>query len=660
MFNSDQYDITSGLNSLILSNVNRSIEDASKETFSVFKKFIRQVITRSIVHRSLKHFNQYISFYPFIYSVSYKKMVDDENIKAFQKFCSEQVSLSLKEIISWDISYIKSKEKDINERKRINQFYYSAYNSFSTLLYYMLKNNDLRNFAFAINEYENISPSTLSNNYNLKTKIKLLTIENKDGRNDSKILSLKNELSVSEKFNIYYRHVLLGIKYWIFYLYQYKKLDQETALAFLDLIKTPISDPEDTLKDIIFFREGRSRFYMGWEDWDIIERKSGKVYTPPDPYYWLTMGFMADQIRENRLFINTGSFEVNESSQIRYLYDKLVEVDNYFIENFSYWKDLLKTENIDDLKEKSKRILVPLSQLKTEKIGDDEKEIAQTPLDDEKIDFFKSLIGSAWEGKASIRALFNHYKSKKMIPQRGQKLKIIGQRTFFEKAKMMFIKGKHHQDILNVNQMGGIIGTWENAEFFDTILKSECDTIYGKNSLEIIEEAILSLSNRKFKPNFILMSREMSYSNNELLDSEFFISKFKGNFKESAISTYLFGTYKKIPIFVLYSDYTKNRIIVANFKQAFTMLYKKSRKWYNDLLKIDINLVSDQEAERRLEDSPHKWSTTEDGVKLSKEDAITLIKTSVIIDIWSTTKFIVKNKKAFIIGQIGAAKTSGN
>ena len=43
---------------------------------------------------------------------------------------------------------------------------------------------------------------------------------------------------------------------------------------------------------------------------------------------------------------------------------------------------------------------------------------------------------------------------------------------------------------------------------------------------------------------------------------------------------------------------------------------------------------------------------TEDGIELSDEDALTLIKTSVIIDHWSTLDFQIEDKESFVVGYI--------
>ena len=82
------------------------------------------------------------------------------------------------------------------------------------------------------------------------------------------------------------------------------------------------------------------------------------------------------------------------------------------------------------------------------------------------------------------------------------------------------------------------------------------------------------------------------------------------------------------------------------------MRYKTNPNWYENELIVDVKEVTEEEAKRRLEEHPDKWKKTEDGIELSDEDALTLIKTSVIIDHWSTLDFQIEDKELFVVGYI--------
>jgi len=95
----------------------------------------------------------------------------------------------------------------------------------------------------------------------------------------------------------------------------------------------------------------------------------------------------------------------------------------------------------------------------------------------------------------------------------------------------------------------------------------------------------------------------------------------------------------------------ENRFIVADFGKAFTMLYREIENGFENELKIDIKLVSDIIAQEKLNKEPLKWKYV-DGQEISEEDAITHIKTSVIVDFEVVELFEVNNSNAFEIGLI--------
>src|SRR5690606_39271787 len=129
----------------------------------------------------------------------------------------------------------------------------------------------------------------------------------------------------------------------------------------------------------------------------------------------------------------------------------------------------------------------------------------------EKINSFRNLIGEAWKSQARISAIFKQVGSCEHITDENIRLKLIGQRTFFEKAKMMFIDGEHHQMIYGVDRMGGEIGRWEDSEFFNTIAKVGHNKIIGTSILDVLNSCTAYLKDKKVNPSLILMAPEYAY-----------------------------------------------------------------------------------------------------------------------------------------------------
>jgi hypothetical protein len=84
------------------------------------------------------------------------------------------------------------------------------------------------------------------------------------------------------------------------------------------------------------------------------------------------------------------------------------------------------------------------------------------------------------------------------------------------------------------------------------------------------------------------------------------------------------------------------------------MLYKTKDTWYNNLLQIDLNQIDDKTAAQRLLKEPEYWKTTDEGIELTDEEAIIMIKTSIILETGTVLNFIVKDTAAYVVGQFHA------
>lgn len=646
----DTTDITDGIHSDIWRAISRAIEKNSFESFRVLKSFVRRVLQLSISNNSLKHFQKYIFFPSNFYSFSYEKTKRNPAFSELHKFCSEEAAMHLKEIIWFDIGVSKINQ-NIEEKKISNLFHYWAFQGFSRLFFYIIKNGDINQFRFAINEYEQISDSNYTQHFQLKWRIRDLERENTNGQNDITIKEAKEEIEVLKKFDDYKRHVLTGIKYWIFFLYSEDKIKEETALQFLESIKIPYTDSEDLLNDIFFFRKGKMDSYMGWSEWDFMERPSGIVYSPPMPHQWLTAGFLADQIREKKLYVNINELDSEEISQAEFLYADLKENAEYYEANFDQWKKLLAVDTLEELKEKSKDLLKDFALVKRKSITDIDKAIALAPLHPPYIAKFRESIGNAWKSQAKIHKMFRQLGNVVDVSGQDIKLKHIGQRTFFEKAKMMFIE-QNHQTIYGIDRMGGEIGRWEDNYFFSTIRQNEFNNVSGSSLLEVLNEALAELNRKDIVPNIIFLEPEYSYKDDEFLNSERFVSKINTSMPENELTQFCIGTFDGIPIYTSFSHLLKNSVLVCNFTEAFEMLYKSNNSWYDNVLTVEVFEVEDEEAQRKLSENRAKWTNIEEGETLTDEEALLLIKTSVIINIWTTIEFKVINKEAYVIGYI--------
>ena len=135
-----------------------------------------------------------------------------------------------------------------------------------------------------------------------------------------------------------------------------------------------------------------------------------------------------------------------------------------------------------------------------------------------------------------------------------------------------------------------------------------------------------------------------------MLDYDMFVPKMNEQNGGGDIMAFCIGKFDNIPIYTSFSDFLKNRILVCNFRQSFRMKYKTNPVWFENEFKVEIIGVTQEEANKRLADNPIKWKKAEEGISLTDEEAITLIKTSVIIDLCATVNFQILNKHSYVIG----------
>ncbi len=641
----DKSDITLGIDSIVLTGIEKAIERSSKETFNILLGFVRNVLQLAISHGTIKHFQEYIFSPAFIYGTSYLKARQNPAIAYLHPVYSKQAAANLKEIIWFDIGVLISNSKNIEQKKQLNEFYYWAFNGFSRLFFFIANNGDVATFKTAIQEYNQIFSFREEKYYELsraKLDIEMQNPEDKDIR----LKVLDDEIELEKKFSEYRRHALLGVYYWIVFLFYVGKINAEIANDLLNEIALQYNDSREIIYDILQLRDKSPLGYFEWQGWDYMERPSGEMYHPPYPNDWLTMGFAAAQVRIDNAYYDFSGLDSKQLKNAVFLVDAVESNFKIFQSEFEKWAKLLNVKNKEELIKRCDNVLHQLVVVKRQNIGNKEQQIAQAPLSQEKIDEFRRVIGESWKTQALVRQVFERKNCKELITSTEVKLKIIGQRTFFEKAKMMFIEGEYYQPIYNIGQIGGQIGRWEDDNFFNTAIVGKGDKLTAASILVLLETALSSLRKDNVNPDIIFMSPEHSYQDHELLASSKFVSRIKG---VDAVQGTL-GFFEDIPIYYSYSNFLNNRVVVAKFNDAFKMRFKTDERWYENELNVTVAAITDEQAEKRLREEPSKWKITDDGSELSDKEALMLIKTSVIIDLWTVLDFQILSSDAYTVG----------
>ncbi len=640
--------ITYGIRSTIGTSVAKSIENDSLETFTVLNNFIGQLLHLSVTNNSITIFNEYINLPAYYYFLSYSKSKENIKYQKLHGIATDRAARLLSNSLSYSIQYPNFTIDcyDIDELVKANNFFYSGYNGYSRLLYQTAMNSDVQMFDKVFVQFLQI------NRYHDSSDELKWTLRSHFNKLDKAQLESARALYVQiKKRTDYKRHVISGLNYWIIFLFAIKKMEPPIAVQFLDKMRIP-ADSEEILSDIIFFRSNPNMDYFEWSDWDYTDRPDGVPYSPPSPNQWLTYGFLVNLIRDDRYYFNPASLQEQELTQSVGLYESLQLAVADISSHFDKWQAILNVKDLESLTQKTDQILDSFRSIKKESINVKYSEIAKENLDDEKITEFRELIGKAWLDAAFIRNLFHSRKNTQ--PVSGE-LSFIGQKTFFEQGKIMFISGKYYQSIYNISQIGSETGRWIDDHFFNTLNPADLHYVTDQDISELLTKCLKSLDTRKIKATIIILPSIYSYKDENFLNQKNFIRK--SNLPDidpnEPISKYLLGRYKNIDVFTSFSNVINDKIIVADFEKSFKMKYCSDKEWYSEELMVKVDTVTDDKAETKYESDPQKWTKrNSDELDLSKEEALILIKNAVEMHIGSYTDFEIVDKNSFVIGII--------
>jgi hypothetical protein len=638
-------DITEGIDEVIWQSIEKAIDSNNLETFKTLNDFVVDVLLLSSRNKSLEHYSRYINFFSSYYYNSYLKKKDSITYNKFYRYVTTNSARHLNEFISYIVPY---NEKDIEQANEenlsiSNAFLYKTYCTFSRMIYMMIRNSDTELFDYVINEYDRIDPLNKYRFYNLKFEIRT----NSSRLSPVELEKSKRLYGCVKYFDEYKRHGILGLRYWAIYLYKLKLNDLESTRKFLDGLIMKV-DSQEIVSDLLYLRHSPNYNYFEWSSWDYKERLSGKIYKPPNVNDWLTFGFVVDLLKEKEipLYINDlKRLELDEIqiNDIPFFADKVRENIAIIKNDTEFWKSILGYDNELDFERRADKINNYFEDLRNETITSKERSIAEEPLDLDKIKDFKNYIGEVWKQNLAIGALFL---SRGNVEKSSEVINFIGQEIFPNNLKRIFLKS-NSDNIFNVGDVSGIIARWIDDAFFSSVFVEEIDPIVNENIKKVIDDSINWLESKGQKPNVIILSSFDGHSDVLVFDEDF---KWKQQLDHEAKNKYLLGTYKDINIYTSYSELISNKIIVADFENAFKMRFATADQWFDNMLKVDVEMITDIEAERIYQSNPKRWMRGNKNVELSKEESIVLIKNSVHLVIGSFNEFDIINKDAFIIG----------
>jgi hypothetical protein len=631
-------DITTGLRTDVLKMLDNAIRNNSIESFYVIDGFIDKVLKLSISNKYQLHFKEYIEVPIFYYTLSYNKVGNSSGQNKMYDACTERAPMRLRETF-WLMNF-QYRKSDLPEKKIIIEFKMHAFSAFSQLLYEQVKRKDFNAFKTTLNLLK--QAGTSGNYFN---KYDLLSRLNEPQLNEDELEQYKINLRSYH----YFVHTLLGIKYWLYFLYENNQFAKEEVDAYIKPINQVIEDNNMKLDfweiELLFNYMNTSAldWYLKWQSWDYIEHEDGEPYYMQSPMEWVFKGVMIDAI-QNQSFSNSLPVDCNQiekqNPQNKSLLMHSLREKFKAIQQSEKWKEFLANIETNEIEQQ-------FNQIYTFFEIENAKEIVSTELIHDKVSRFKEDFYNGWKNRKSlsIRKLFVHFN--KIIPceDRSKELFIVGSKLFIEKGKRFFLNETDYDFGVDsiANERGTDLSFAEDRFFFETVFKKKQEIVYGDFLLGL-DTSITSLKKMGKVPNAIFLNHWDIYVHFERENNP----KWNPDNKTD-LSV---GTYDNIAVFeYTYQNILQNRFIVADFEKAFSMLYREIPDAFDNVLKIDVKTISDELANEKLQKEPDKWKNI-DGQQLSDEEALIYIRTSILLDYEVIELFEIDDTDAFEIGLI--------
>jgi len=626
----NQEKLSDGVGVHITRAIYKAIEKDQTENVNELVGFVGNMLFKSY-KTNLKTFEQFIGVPSYFYFKGY--------ITGKYPNLSLDAAQLLTDLIRFSGILELEKSSSFLELQNVNSFVYLTFRGYSQLFYQIIVNKDFRSFEKVIDKYRIAFtfnrldyPSFLH-----RENLPLYEFENK----------YYTEIQEFRKLSDYHRRVKFAVLSWLYFLYDNCQIGKDELLQFVKLISFENLNSNDLIKDLIFYNSYNFDLF-DWNRWDYLERKEFVVYSPPQPADWLTFGFALYSLKQ----FNLSDIDYNKLENIellKWLPDKLDKCFKKILNENEKWNDIQWPEkehspDIKLLESNILKILDPFYRLKRRYERTIDKIILGQDLSIARINSFKNAIYEIFNKASTIREAFINYKNIELVKEITDINKdVLCINTNFGRARMMFVEEKN-QFIFGTQDWGGIVAREIDDRFIKKIEKIKSQNTWD-NILKAISENMDRLKQKEFNPNLIIIDSHLTYSSFGLTRDSEFIPSWNSNGKKESI--FDLGYYKGIPVKSIFSKGWKNKILICDFAKAFKAQELNNDELYENSLKIIVESISDEQAYEMFKNNPEAWQKNEDGLVLSEEEAIEIIKLNVHIEICYEILFEFKDTNAF-------------
>ncbi|UWX56481.1 hypothetical protein NYZ99_10000 [Maribacter litopenaei] len=495
----------------------------------------------------------------------------------------------------------------------------------------------------------------LETNYWGCIQLMKLMIDAKDYSNFTKIFDEINQItssfSISEvdeersdsmrKALFIHRSFYFILLSWIIYLYHRNKIDF-TNLKEFD-IQTNILNEFNFYRNIEFYeffgqlRQKVFHQFLEIENWEIEQHKPGKAYFALSSRVWLNFGFIFFLLK-NPSFSSIINFERPieiESDIYSYLSDDVQDIFISIEKDLSdKWGKILypsssKTNIEENFKVSKDNIVGSLSELK--KIGElnHYKFISEQPLSEKKIENFIGEVGEKWERSNLIPSILKTFDCVE-YRENNKELDFFGHFRLYSKMKSMFTE-EGHKMVYGVNDVGAISARNLEGLFFNKL--NEAKHNLETENLKIKLDELIN----NFYPDRDQLLIFMNWKAIELLNAENEI-QFLGNAEDKFIT----AKYRSISV-VRNLSFFNDSLLIIDLKKAINFIIYQDKNWFHNELFVDVLELSEEVIEDEMTKFDTKWRNSE-GYEVTKDQALLLIKSSVLIKVLVKFELEIKNK----------------
>lgn len=631
-----QSETINGLQRHLYLLINESIAKNDSGAFEQILSFVTQTIFESIENKNAAVFHQLVRVPVWCYE-------ENLNNLTYKNLLLAKINVTYRDLLRFKIKWSLKEGTGIEEKKQTNEFIYLAHLYYINFLNRLVFHKQYTDLIIALEEFNKLSDNGEKIPYAAWYEIKDLYKSNDIASG----AELKFNVKVDHYFDVINQQAVFIFQSWVWYMFSLDEfeIDDKTVIDITAKLGLRFEYIEDFLEEALYIREQSHWGYFGIMDWDYVERLSEKVYSPPQPHTWIALGITIYLLRNpylNDVELNL----IKNNDGIYTIFGEIKANLAYLKDSFEKWRKIILCEDKNDFEDRSRKIINLFSQLRRRYLSIEEKSIATYDISPELIEKFQLLTAKAWQRGSKIKMLFESFNNFEISFDSQKKFKRFGSTTFFEKAKTMFTAQDYHH-IYGIEDMGAQLGRGFDYQFFQAILPLKKTTNYDSLILAL-DRLIAQLMDAGRKPNLIVMPPEFLMLE-ELQKHPEFVSRWMVKEK---IEIEHIGRYKGIAISQTYSGQMKNRLMVCVFEDAFKLEILHNVKCIPNDAEISVHEVSTDEAKIRLEKDREKWSKDSEGNILSEEEAITLIKTSVIIKMYFQANFLVKDLSSYEIAEI--------